>query len=71
MSNNNLHHDKSKLNPGGLVLWRKTGETIQIGEDIFITVLSHNDHSGSRVRVVAPKNLRIERINEIPGSYSF
>jgi len=56
-----------KNKKGGLVLWRKTGETIQIGEDIFVTVLSHNNHSGSKIRVVAPKDKHIERIKEIPS----
>jgi len=68
MSDNNFSATNIKPNTGGLVVWRKEGETIQIGEDIFVTVLSHNDHSGSRIRVVAPDK-RIERIDEIPGTW--
>ena len=46
-----------------LVLTRKAGERILIGEDIVITVLeSHRD--GVRIGIDAPRGVRIQR-NEI------
>ena len=70
MSSNNLSTPNSKPSPGGLVVWRKNGETIRIGKDIFVTVIAKNDHSGTKIRVLAPKDIRIERIDEIPDTYN-
>lgn len=41
---------------GGLVLKRKAGQSVLIGSDIRVVVLSHN-----RLRIIAPKGVRVLR----------
>ncbi len=43
-----------------LILSRNRDEEIQIGDDIFIKVISHGDGK-VRLGIIAPKNLRIAR----------
>lgn len=62
LAKNNCQKNRSK---GGLVLWRSKGKTVQIGDDIFITLLSTNDHSGARLRIQAPDNMKISRLDQI------
>jgi len=58
----------NKIKPshkGGLVIWRSPGKTVKIGEDIYVTILSHNDHSGAKLRIQAPSDVRISRLDQI------
>ncbi len=59
---------KLRLKPkqsGGLVLWRSRGKSIQIGDDIFITVLKTEDGQGARLRIQAPLSFNIRRVDQI------
>lgn len=44
-----------------LVISRQREEEVQIGDGIFIKVISHGDGK-VRLGIVAPKNLRISRV---------
>ena len=63
---NNTNNTKTEPSQkGGLVIWRSPGKTIKIGEDIYVTMLSHNDHSGAKLRIQAPSDVRISRVDQI------
>ena len=55
----NNHNNKKT---GAVILTRNQGQSIQIGPDIFITVLP-NVHQGTRLRVQAPRDVPITRID--------
>lgn len=44
-----------------LVLSRKPGETIRIGDDIYITLVRSTDHV-ARIGITAPKAVNIARV---------
>lgn len=44
----------------GLVLSREAGQTICIGDDIYVTIASV-ERGRVRVRVVAPRSVRVDR----------
>ncbi len=58
---------KSRLraSQGGLVITRHPGKSIQIGDDVFITFLSNDSEHGARIRVQAPRDMRIKRLDQI------
>ena len=56
-------HKQSK-NRGSLVITLLHGRSIQIGDDITITVLDTNGQTGARLRISAPLDLDIKRIFE-------
>ncbi len=49
---------------GSLVITRLPGRSIQIGEDITITVLDTNRQTGARLRISAPLDVDIRRFFE-------
>ncbi|MBL4869172.1 MAG: carbon storage regulator [Pseudomonadales bacterium] len=44
-----------------LVLTRRVGETIRIGDDIFVTVLESNSANSARIGIKAPRDVEILR----------
>ncbi len=49
---------------GSLVITRLPGRSVQIGDDITITVLDTNKQTGARLRITAPRNIDIKRFFE-------
>ena len=52
----------------GLKLTRRTGEAIQIGDDITITVVKIQGGSQVRLRIQCPESIRIRRSELVEGS---
>lgn len=44
-----------------LILSRRIGETIMVGDDIEVTILSVNDGKNVRVGVSAPRDVKVHR----------
>jgi carbon storage regulator len=44
-----------------LILARKPGEKIKVGDDITITILTCNNYGNTRVGITAPKNVAVHR----------
>jgi len=61
MENNKKRFAKTK---GSLVITRLPGRSVQIGDDITITVLDTNKQTGARLRITAPRNIDIKRFFE-------
>ena len=61
MENNKKRFTKTK---GSLVITRLPGRSVQIGDDITITVLDTNKQTGARLRITAPRNIDIKRFFE-------
>jgi len=55
---------KNSKKKGSLVITRLPGRSIQIGEDITITVLDTNRQTGARLRISAPLDVDIRRFFE-------
>jgi len=49
---------------GSLVITRLPGRSVQIGENITITVLDTNKQTGARLRISAPLDVDIRRFFE-------
>lgn len=49
---------------GSLVITRLPSHSVQIGEDITITVLDTNKQTGARLRISAPLDVDIRRFFE-------
>jgi len=58
-----IKHKNSKKK-GSLVITRLPGRSIQIGDDITITVLDTNRQTGARLRISAPLDVDIRRFFE-------
>ena len=61
METNKKRFTKTK---GSLVITRLPGRSVQIGDDITITVLDTNKQTGARLRITAPRNIDIKRFFE-------
>lgn len=44
-----------------LILQRKIGESIMIGDNIEVKVLSYNEATGARIGIEAPKEIKVHR----------
>jgi len=55
---------KNSKKKGSLVITRLPGRSIQIGDDITITVLDTNRQTGARLRISAPLDVDIRRFFE-------
>ena len=55
---------KKSKKKGSLVITRLPGRSIQIGDDITITVLDTNRQTGARLRISAPLDVDIRRFFE-------
>ena len=55
---------KNMKKKGSLVITRLPGRSVQIGEDIIITVLDTNKQTGARLRISAPLDVDIRRFFE-------
>ena len=55
---------KNSKKKGSLVITRLPGRSVQIGEDITITVLDTNKQTGARLRISAPLDVDIRRFFE-------
>lgn len=51
-----------------LVLTRTAGESVQIGDDIIVTILE-NKHGKSRVGITAPRDVKIMRTELLENSH--
>ena len=49
---------------GSLVITRLPGRSVQIGDDITVTVLDTNKQTGARLRITAPRYIDIKRFFE-------
>ncbi len=54
--------DMSSEEFGNLVLNRRPGLSIQIGQDILVTYLGQDENEAARLRITAPKKLAISRV---------
>jgi len=61
METNKKRLSKTK---GSLVITRLPGRSVQIGDDIIITVLDTNKQTGARLRITAPRHIDIKRFFE-------
>lgn len=46
---------------GTLILGRRVGESIQIGDDITVTFVEFHGHSQIRLSIKAPKHVKVVR----------
>ena len=53
---------------GNLVLNRRPGLSIQIGQDILVTYLGQDQNDAARLRITAPKKLDISRVKHVVNS---
>ena len=47
---------------GNLILNRKPGLAVKIGNDILITYLGQDENDAARLRISAPRDLNISRV---------
>ena len=52
---------------GNLILNRRPGLAIQIGNDILITYLGQGENDAARLRISAPRDLDISRVRYDDG----
>lgn len=48
-----------------LVLTRKPGQAIKIGDDVLITFVEHRPDGSIRIGIDAPRHIRIERQDQL------
>lgn len=49
-----------------LVLTRKPGQQIRVGDDVLITFIEHRPDGAIRIGIDAPRHIAVERINPSP-----